>query len=75
MCNIILYLIPQTSSQVADEIPVPTMLSPSKMHGSMLKNVLPSSPSSLIKPKPVKENSACKKLSISELKDKVSFLL
>lgn len=61
----------EASSQVADEIPIPIMLSPSKMHGSMLKNVAaPSPPTSLVKPKPVKDYAACKKLPISELKDK-----
>ncbi|CAE1259207.1 RIF1 [Acanthosepion pharaonis] len=61
----------EASSQVADEIPIPIMLSPSKMHGSMLKNVAaPSLPTSLVKPKPVKDYAACKKLPISELKDK-----
>lgn len=66
----------QASSQVADEIPIPIMLSPSKMHGSMLKNVAtPSLPTSLVKPKPVKDYAACKKLPISELKDKVRFII
>lgn len=67
--------LPQASSQVSDVIPVPVM-SPSKMHGSMLKNTaLSPLPSFVAKPKPVKDYSASKKLSISELNDKVRCFL